>query len=128
MRPTCHPQRNYKALGRCASCYQRHYTALHPEYAAKQKISHRKASQRYSESHKRQRKIRHIVNTYGLKWTDYLKMTKKGCSICKRQGKLVVDHHHGTGRVRGLLCACCNIFMGKVDQNFGVLKRIVEYV
>ena len=42
-----------------------------------------------------------------------LKRQGGGCAICGRPPKvggrkLNIDHHHGTGEVRGLLCAQCN--------------------
>ena len=56
---------------------------------------------------------------YGLSTADYdaLLIQQDGvCRICKRScstGKrLAVDHDHGTGAVRGLLCRRCNIGLG----------------
>ena len=40
----------------------------------------------------------------------------KTCAICKRQRKLVVDHNHITGAVRGLLCQPCNVLVGYVEE------------
>ena len=45
------------------------------------------------------------------------------CPICKRKlVNPVLDHHHikrikGTGKCRGVLCATCNIFLGKIENN-----------
>jgi len=52
-----------------------------------------------------------------------LKKQKYICPICKRNiVKPVLDHHHtkrikGTGLCRGVLCATCNVFLGKIENN-----------
>jgi hypothetical protein len=42
------------------------------------------------------------------------------CAICGIDGKLVIDHDHDTGFVRGALCHDCNVGLGwfKDSQNF----------
>lgn len=42
--------------------------------------------------------------------------------------KLVVDHCHTTGRVRGLLCNACNFLVGKAGEREGVLYAAAEYL
>lgn len=39
------------------------------------------------------------------------------CAICREAGRrLVVDHDHETGAVRGLLCVPCNSALGRYES------------
>ena len=52
---------------------------------------------------------------YGITPEEYLEMVAAQdgrCKICQNADKLVVDHCHKTGRVRGLLCHGCNVALG----------------
>ena len=47
------------------------------------------------------------------------------CAICRGGNKsgrrLAIDHCHETGKIRGLLCASCNVFLGRLEKiNFDV--------
>lgn len=50
------------------------------------------------------------------------------CAGCKRQLKLVVDHDHATGAVRGLLCMDCNTTLGYVHDQPEVLRALAVYL
>lgn len=60
------------------------------------------------------------------------------CHICKqpetarsRTGEikpLAVDHDHGTGENRMLLCQACNLILGVVESNLGRLDVFIEYL
>lgn len=51
------------------------------------------------------------------------------CLLCRRADeKLVVDHCHETGRVRGLLCTPCNNFLGWVEGSPGIMERAAAYL
>jgi hypothetical protein len=54
------------------------------------------------------------------------------CRICgegpKAQRRLCIDHDHGTGQVRGLLCIPCNSGIGKLKDDPALLERAIEYL
>jgi hypothetical protein len=60
------------------------------------------------------RQAAHREATYGLDPAGFaaLEKTQGGtCAICRKRQRdraIAVDHHHGTGDVRGLLCKRCN--------------------
>ena len=53
------------------------------------------------------------------------------CYICAKvdeRQRLSVDHCHGTGSVRKLLCQPCNASLGLVKENTDVLKAMIKYI
>jgi hypothetical protein len=54
------------------------------------------------------------------------------CLICMTttpKGKgWCVDHDHKTGRIRGILCAHCNVFIGFCRESVIVLERAITYI
>jgi hypothetical protein len=80
---------------------------------------------------------------YGISADDYDRLFDEQdgkCAICSRepvawQGKwkgrlprLVVDHDHDTGRVRGLLCGSCNRALGILGDNLAGISRVAAYL
>jgi Recombination endonuclease VII len=72
---------------------------------------------------------------YGIGLEDYKRMLeeqKHVCKICKKppQGirPLVVDHHHASGKVRGLLCYGCNRKIAILDASKEEQQAAEEYV
>jgi hypothetical protein len=66
--------------------------------------------------------------SYGITPQDVVDMAKAQryrCQICRRKCRLVVDHDHKTGKVRGLLCTPCNTSLGRLENN---MKRTVKYL
>lgn len=76
----------------------------------------------------------------GMTTTRYNEMftTQRGvCIVCSqpetqmRLGKLrplVVDHHHDSGIVRGLLCSRCNTMIGYARENAEHLRKAADFV
>lgn len=52
------------------------------------------------------------------------------CAVCgeKREGRLVVDHDHETGKVRGLLCNFCNVALGFFRDDERRVVAAAEYL
>lgn len=66
-------------------------------------------------------RIRKRRSSYGISELEYQALiTEQGdlCALCDKKKKLVVDHDHNTGKVRGLLCFRCNIALGLVEHGF----------
>jgi hypothetical protein len=82
-----------------------------------------------------------IKGKYGITPDEYVAMLEQqggGCSICGvRQSQLwretwrqplVIDHCHGSGKVRGLLCDHCNRGLGQFRDDPALLHRAAEYL
>lgn len=80
----------------------------------------------------------HYQNRYGISLSDYnLKLEEQNhcCAICgtkesnnERMKRLVVDHNHTTGQVRGLLCHSCNVALGAVKEQEDILMACISYL
>ena len=73
--------------------------------------------------------------TYGIDADTYnalFKLQDGRCAICRhRQNdrRLAVDHHHGTGAVRGLLCSDCNHkVLGGAHDSILILTNAIYYL
>jgi hypothetical protein len=69
---------------------------------------------------------------YGISLDEYSVWYRKQggkCSICERvQNILVVDHHHKTGKVRGLLCSNCNTGIGLLQDDSNIMQKATNYI
>lgn len=70
-------------------------------------------------------KFRTVISDEKLK---ELKATVTACVICGKNEKLVVDHDHQTGRVRGLLCNHCNRGLGHFRDDPILLEFAAQYL
>lgn len=74
-----------------------------------------------------------LKTMYSMTVEDYetqVEERKGRCDICKEvpPTKLVVDHDHDTGKVRGLLCNKCNTALGKFGDSVEGLKAAIAYL
>lgn len=77
------------------------------------------------------------VKQYGLSLEQFNALfARQGgcCRLCLRhqlevpKQKLQIDHDHVTGKVRGLLCAECNMGIGLLRESPEILARAIEYL
>ena len=71
-----------------------------------------------------QNRAYNLKSKHGITLADYERMLAQQsgkCAICgslspgHNETHFHVDHDHLTGRVRGLLCECCNVGIGYFD-------------
>ena len=119
--------------GRCSACYWKWRRANSPytgmtvaEYDA----------QRYDPAARRDKFLR---DKHGITLEDYARLwaNQRGrCAICDlhenvamtTHTKLVVDHNHDTGEVRGLLCDLCNKGLGQFKDDQTRVEAAARYL
>lgn len=87
------------------------------------------------------RRAYRIRNAYNLSINQYdemLNLQGNVCYVCRcpetRKNKdgtispLAIDHDHGTGKVRKLLCSACNIALGKARDSIPILQSLIYYL
>lgn len=76
----------------------------------------------------------HLQRFYKLTLAGYADMlAAQGgcCAVCRSTGGrelLHVDHDHRTGKVRGLLCRKCNVFLGMVGDSPERIRLLIAYI
>ena len=87
----------------------------------------------------KKRSFKNNLKKYGITPEIYQQLFKQQegkCAICsssevsvaRRSYNLFVDHDHGTGKVRGLLCHHCNTGLGHYRDNTETLQKAIEYL
>lgn len=84
-----------------------------------------------------------LTYRYGISMEQYLELLKQQngvCEICQRSpeevGVLAVDHDHrccSTEKtcgscIRGLICTCCNVSIGRFNDDVARLERAAQYL
>ena len=83
---------------------------------------------------KKSARKQNLLRQHGLRIEDYnaLERHQGGvCAICRRpptNRPLAVDHDHGTGKNRGLLCFNCNGGLGLFRDDIDILEAAILYL
>lgn len=82
----------------------------------------------------------HLQYRYGVTFKEYDRMLVAQNGVCVVCGqpetrrirgevlRLALDHDHDTGKVRGLLCAKCNMALGCVNDDKELLLQLAIYL
>lgn len=114
------------------------------EYAANYRNENKEKIKKDRKDNPDKHKNYNLKRDYGITVEDYNSLLEDqnfSCASCgisttelennnqwKRHHKLVVDHCHETGRIRGLLCNNCNTALGMVKESLAVLEGLKRYV
>ena len=120
----------------CCAKLGRKWRSKNPE---KSKLSTMRWRNNNPEKIKNYERKRNYQN-YGISIEIFEKMLKEQNNRCKNKGCAVemtigkksnsahLDHNHTTGKVRGILCANCNLALGKVKENLDILRGLEDYI
>lgn len=121
-----YPVDRYKSSGyspSCKDCRNKHRR----DNRARLSIQEKKYWENNPEKLQAKRR-RRSARKYGLSYEEYEAALKSECEICGAKEDLSVDHNHETNEVRGVLCRRCNLCIGRMDDDPGILLRAVEYL
>jgi hypothetical protein len=110
------------------AAYARRYRLAHPERT--RETAKRFYWRNVDRIRKKQREGSR-KRLYGMppeKYDELCVAQEHCCSICGKESKLYVDHDHETGRIRGLICATCNLLLGYAQDDFSLLGRAALYL
>lgn len=74
---------------------------------------------------------RSLARRYGITVDQYHSMLDEQdghCAVCPSDVRLVVDHCHDSGEVRGILCDRCNVALGAARDDATTLRALAEYL
>ena len=95
-------------------------------------------NKRYAASNSKKRREQGIKYRHGItteQYNELLRIQNNCCAICGKDFALItniknihLDHDHKTGAIRSILCGKCNVALGHVDDNIGVLYKMISYL
>lgn len=104
-----------------------------------ERIADGRAAIGYKERYKKKRWEK-LLKQYGIDRQAYEKLEQEQgflCAICREPEtkrykdvlcRLVVDHDHRDGKIRGLLCRSCNIALGNFRDDPKRLQNAISYL
>ena len=112
--------------------YDLQYRKNNTEKITKQKIKDSLLGKNYKWA-----KNSHLKRKYNITLLDFDNLLKEQSFLCKicltdltklSTNKVVVDHCHTSGKVRGVLCSMCNFGLGHFKDNPQSLENAINYL
>ena len=87
----------------------------------------------HSEKYRPQLRAYHYISNYGITESerDEMILQRNGhCDLCHEipEQRLVVDHDHVSGEMRGIICQACNKLLGFARDDVVTLTHAIEYL
>jgi hypothetical protein len=117
--------------------YNRQYNFKNKEKrAAAYQANKNKILAQQKEYYETKKKDLLLMKNFKMTPEDYNKMFEDQFGCCKICGihqvnlksTLCVDHCHTTGKIRGLLCHQCNLFIGNAKDDINILENAIKYL
>ena len=119
--------------------HKEHIAQKEKEWGIKNKAVRKVKNQTYYlkniERLRKNRKNRDYLRRYGIGFREKEKIfydQKEKCLICEKKlndiKKSHLDHSHSTGKIRGILCASCNWWVGFFEKRKELFIRIKKYL
>lgn len=131
-------EKNRSKLNKHLREYYHRYPEKWAEYSAKHREEIRARKREYNATPRGKRAAisRHLKRLYNItadKYDEILKEQNGSCAICGKsttefKRRLAVDHDHGSGKVRGLLCTNCNRGVGNFYDSPDLLQKAIFYL
>lgn len=118
-------------LNKCKPCVLKLNIMCDQKFRSKRREKHREWNALNKEKIKEYRRKSNLKFNYNLtqEQFDQMALSQNGrCAICREAKKLVVDHCHKTGIVRGLLCSLCNSGLGYFKDSLYNLTTAYRYL
>ena len=95
------------------------------------KPCHNRIGRANREKHHGSTRAYWLKRRYGIDavQVEWLILSQGGlCAVCGKHPAVHVDHDHGTGLVRGILCFNCNRGLGKLREDPALMRVAVDYL
>lgn len=115
--------------GTCKECAHKKVAARTEEQRRHNRETTRKWAETHREHNQAKNRAYRIKTKYGLTVEQYEAIVNAPCcAICQRETKLVLDHDHATGKIRGAICSSCNSGLGHAHDDPNILEAAAQYL